>query len=68
LATVWPGAYDFVDIDPKKVLHESRFVQLLAIPSSRDYLAALFRKSLTGPKGEALAWLNGGDGVYVCGG
>ena len=68
LATVWPGDYDFVDIDPKKVLHESRFVRLLATPTSRDYLAALFRENVAGADGETLKWLNGDDGVYICGG
>ncbi|KAL5313515.1 hypothetical protein ACEPPN_017935 [Leptodophora sp. 'Broadleaf-Isolate-01'] len=66
LSTVWPGNSDFVDIDPKKVLHESRFVRLLATPTSRDCLATLFRQNFV--KGELLSWLNGDDGVYVCGG
>ena len=66
LATVWPGDSNFAGIDPKKVLHESRFVRLLATPTSRDYLAALFREKFAG--GETLTWLNGDDGVYICGG
>lgn len=66
LATVWPGDSNLAEIDPKRVLHKSRFVRLLATPTSRDYLATLFREKIPGM--ESLEWLNGDDGVYICGG
>jgi hypothetical protein len=68
LTTVSPGGFDFVDIERKQVLHESRFMRLLATPKSRDALIALFRESITGPRGRIPGLAQGDDGVYVYGG
>ncbi|KUJ12152.1 FAD/NAD(P)-binding domain-containing protein [Mollisia scopiformis] len=66
LSTVWPGNSNLMDLDQAKVLHESRFVRLLATPTSRDYLATMFRERDVGDSNST--WRNGDDGVYVCGG
>lgn len=66
LATSWPGMSETMSIDPRKVLHTSRFSTVLTTPDSRDSLSSLFRQKV-GEK-DTSTWFNGDDEVYLCGG
>jgi hypothetical protein len=61
-----PAAGGALGINPKKVLHTAKFARLLATTVSRESLAALFREDYSPRK--SLPWVNGEDGVYICGG
>lgn len=54
LVTVWSGKSLLVDIDPKKVLHESNFIRVLTTPTSRQNLSAMFQG---GPRSWSMAMM-----------
>jgi hypothetical protein len=63
LSTVWPGVKSD-NSTLEKELHTSRFVRLLPTPATRDLLKSVYGEQRSDEK----RWVNGSDGVYICGG